>query len=308
MKNTKKIVEIIIPCYNEKNILPLLVKAVDEVFKSITNYKYKLLIIDDGSSDGTLECIKELRSKYKQKINYISFSRNFGKEAAIYAGFKNCSGDLVALMDADMQHPPKLIPEMISWIEKGFDCCLAYKNSRDEKPYIRNILSKLFYKTFNKSSIVDIANNESDFGVMKKQMANAVASLPESERFSKGVISWVGFNVKWIGYDNEKRLSGKTKWSLSKLIDYAEIGYTSFSIFPFRRLVYLGILLILISLLVTMIYFVCGFNMQATFVVFMLFISGFVLASLGIIGMYTTRTYSEVKHRPVYIEKESSIK
>lgn len=308
MKNTKKIVEIIIPCYNEKNILPLLVKAVDEVFKSITNYKYKLLIIDDGSSDGTLECIKELRSKYKQKINYISFSRNFGKEAAIYAGFKNCSGDLVALMDADMQHPPKLIPEMISWIEKGFDCCLAYKNSRDEKPYIRNILSKLFYKTFNKSSIVDIANNESDFGVMKKQMANAVASLPESERFSKGVISWVGFNVKWIGYDNEKRLSGKTKWSLSKLIDYAEIGYTSFSIFPFRRLVYLGILLILISLLLTMIYFVCGFNMQATFVVFMLFISGFVLACLGIIGMYTTRTYSEVKHRPVYIEKESSIK
>lgn len=303
----KKTVEIIIPCYNEEKSLPALVKEVDEVFKLIKNYQYKLLVIDDGSNDQTLECIKTLKIEKQEKLNYISFSRNFGKEAAIYAGFKNCSGDLIALMDADMQHPPKLIPEMISWIEKGYDCCIAYRNTREDKPIVRNTLSKLFYKFFNKSSFVDIADNESDFGVMSKQMADAIASLSERERFSRGIISWVGFNVKWIGYDNVERLNGKTKWSLSKLANYAETGYTSFSNFPFRLVTYLGILLVLLSMLITLIYLVIGFDMQIAFVIFMLFIGGFVLASLGIMGVYMTRTYSEVKQRPIYIEKESSI-
>lgn len=303
-----KTIEIIIPCYNEEKNLPILVKEIDEVFKLIHDYEYKLLIINDGSNDGTLECIKALASKYKKTINYISFSRNFGKEAAIYAGFKNCSGDLIALMDADMQHPPKLIPEMISWIEKGFDCCIAYRNTREDKPVIRNTLSKLFYKLFNKSSFVNIVDNESDFGVMKKQMADAVASLSEHERFSRGIFSWVGFNVKWLGYDNIKRANGKTKWSLSKLANYAEIGYTSFSRFPFRRTLYLGITFIIISLIFALIYLIRGFSIQVVFAIFLLFIGGFVLANFGVMGIYMTKIYFEVKNRPIYIEKESSIK
>ena len=308
MKKTVKTIEIIIPCYNEEKNLQILVKEIDEVFKLVPNYKYKLLIIDDGSNDGTLDFIKTLSLKRNSRVNYISFSRNFGKEAAIYAGFNNCSGDLIALMDADMQHPPELIPKMISWIEKGFDCCIAYRNSRDDKPLIRNILSKLFYKLFNKLSFVNIIDNESDFGVMKKQMADAIASLSEHERFSRGIISWVGFNIKWIGYDNIKRENGKTKWSLSKLINYAETGYISFSHFPFRVILCLGTALIIFSILFALICLVKGFSLQALFVVFMLFIGGFVLAILGVMGIYMTKTYIEVKNRPIYIEKESSIK
>ena len=304
----KKTIEIIIPCNNEEKNLPTLIKEIDKIFKLISNYKYKLLIVDDGSSDKTLDCIKELKTKHQKQINYISFSRNFGKEAAIYAGFKNCSGDLIALMDADMQHPPKLIIEMISWIEKGFDCCVAYRNSREDKPIVRNTLSKLFYKLFSKSSSINIINNESDFGLMKKQMADAIASLSERERFSRGIISWVGFNVKWIGYDNVERFSGKSKWSLSELVNYAETGCISFSRFPFRIILYLGVILILTSILVTLVCLVREFNLGIMFAIFMLFIGGFVLASLGIMGMYITKTYSEVQHRPIYIEKESSIR
>ena len=303
----KKTVEIIIPCNNEEKNLPVLVKEIDKVFNTTTNYEYKLLIIDDGSSDKTLECIKKLKVKYQNQINYISFSRNFGKEAAIYAGFKNCSGDLIALMDADMQHPPKLLLEMISWVEKEYDCCIAYRKSRENKPVVRNILSKLFYKLFVKSSSVNIMDNESDFGVMKKQMADAIATLSERERFSRGIISWVGFNIKWIGYDNVERLDGKTKWSLSKLANYAETGYTAFSRFPFRVIVYIGMTLILASILVTLVCFVHEFDLKIAFIIFMLFIGGFVLASIGIMGIYITKTYSEVQHRPIYIEKESSI-
>ena len=308
MGKVLKTVEIIIPCYNEEKNLPVLIKEIDEDFKLMSSYKYRLLIIDDGSTDGTLERIKALEKEYDKKINHISFSRNFGKEAAIYAGFKNCSGDLIALMDADMQHPPKLILEMISWIENGYDCCIAYRNSREEEPVVRNVLSKVFYKLFNKLSIVDIADNESDFGIMKKQMADAVASLSERERFSRGIISWVGFSVKWIGYDSIKRANGKTKWSLSKLVNYAETGYTSFSHFPFRAILYIGILLIMFSILLALIRLVLGLNMQVIFAIFMLFIGGFVLASLGVMGIYMTKMYVEVKNRPMYIEKESSIK
>lgn len=307
-------ISIVVPCYNEQEALPYFYKEIKKIIKKLNYLDFELIFVNDGSKDKTLNILIDL-AKNDDKVKYLSFSRNFGKEAAIYAGLSNSTGDYVATMDADLQDPPSLLEEMyVSIKEDGYDCVATRRFSRDGEPPIRSFFAKIFYKLINKISKTEIIDGARDFRLMKRDMVNAIVSMQEYNRFSKGIFGWVGFKTKWIAYKNIERVAGNTKWSFWKLFLYSIEGIVAFSTFPLTIATIFGIFFCIISFIMmfviifkTLIYGdpVAGWPSLATMI---LFISGIQLFSLGIIGQYISKIYLETKKRPIYIIKETNIK
>lgn len=316
-------VEIVVPCYNERDCIRPLYIEIKKVFEAINEdasdteelYTYSILFVNDGSKDNTLQEIKKLETEAGSSvIRYISFTRNFGKESAIYAGLEKSEGDYIVLMDADLQHPPVLIPKMLQAMKEGYDCAGARRVSRNGEPKIRSFFSNCFYKCINAVTCMKLVSGGSDYRMMTRQMVEAVVSLSERERFIKGIMSWVGFETKWIEYENTPRYSGQTKWSFWGLVRYACNGFISFATTPLRVVVYFGLFIVFVAvmwvikiILDSMLYGTAG-NGIATLMVLILFFSGVVITILGVIGEYIARIYLELKHRPVYIAKETNIR
>lgn len=307
-----KTIDIVVPCYNEELCVKPLYNAVNDVMRRESGYETSILFVDDGSRDGTIEQVKELTEE-NVKVKYMSFSRNFGKEAAIFAGLVNSTGDIVVLMDADLQHPPELLPQMLRELENGYDCCGARRVDRKGEPPIRSIFSRQFYSLMKKATGLELVQGGSDFRAMKRIVVDAVVAMPEKERFTKGILSWVGFDIKWLEYENVERKYGETKWSFWGLMKYAMNGFFSFSTFPLRMAVYLGFFIDVIAVLYAVLTLVSVVTTDAprtgyaTIVLLLLFFGGTIILILGIVGEYIARLYYEVKNRPVYIVKEKKL-
>lgn len=302
---------LIIPCYNEEEALIFLYKALCDVTKIMKDQNFEFIFVDDGSTDNTIKVIKEFSIK-DERVRYISFSRNFGKEAAMYAGLEASKGDFVAIMDADMQDPPSLLPEMYIYVENGeYDSVATRRVTRDGEPLIRSFFARQFYKIINKISNADIVDGARDFRLMSRQMVDAILSLKEYNRFSKGIYGWVGFKTKWIPFKNIERVAGETKWSFWKLFVYSLEGIVAFSTKPLAIASILGILLCVASFLFIMytviktMIFKNPVNGWPSLVCIILFVSGIQLFCMGIIGQYLSKTYLETKARPIYIVKET---
>lgn len=313
----KKTIEIVVPCYNEEECISLFYDKIKEVFEGmLSQYALKILFVDDGSKDKTLEKMKELSDSVGDDIvRYLSFSRNFGKESAIYVGLTHSTGDYVVVMDADLQHPPELIPKMLKTIEEdGYDSCAAQRTNRKGEPIVKSIFSKAFYHIMNKMTVIDLVPGSTDFRMMTRQMADAVVSLGERERFTKGIYAWVGFKTKWIPYENVARAAGRSKWSFSGLFNYAGTGIIAFATTPLRGVIWMGMMIVLVAAIYA-IYTAINVLMypelstgRATIILIMLFLGGVIITILGMIGEYLARIYMEVKQRPIYIVKETNIK
>ncbi|WP_300282843.1 glycosyltransferase family 2 protein, partial [Peptacetobacter sp.] len=297
-----KKIDIVIPCYNESEVLDIFYNAMNEILINM-NYEFKFIFIDDGSKDTTLNILKNLTKK-DRRVKYISFSRNFGKESAMYAGLKNSTGDMVLIIDSDMQNPPSLIPKMIQALEEGYDCCAGYRADRKGDGKIRNIFTNSFYKITNKISEVNMPNGAGDFRLMSRKMVDAILNLSEVQRFSKGIFSWVGFKTKWISFENVKRAGGQSKWNFFKLFSYAIDGITAFSTFPLKIASFLGTTISLISfiyliyIILKTIIFGKDIPGYASIIALILFIGGIIILALGILGEYIGKIYLEVKNRP----------
>ncbi len=307
-----KTIDIVVPCYNESQVLNILYNALEEIVQTVPDYKFTYIFVDDGSVDNTLSIIKTL-AKDDDKVKYISFSRNFGKESAMYAGLLQSSGDMVLIMDSDMQNPPSMIPKMISYIEEGYDCCGGYRADRKGDGKLRTFFTNNFYKLTNKISEVNMPNGAGDFRLMTRKMVNAVLALSEVQRFSKGIFSWVGFNTKWISFENVDRAAGVSKWNFFKLFSYAIDGITAFSTFPLKIASILGFFISCFSF-IYLIYIVLktlilGVDVAgyASIITINLFIGGIIILSCGILGEYIGKIYLEVKKRPIYITAETNI-
>lgn len=304
-------ISVVVSCYNEQEALPLFYEEITKVANKIKNAEFEFVFVNDGSKDKTLEVIKKFR-KSDERVKYISFSRNFGKEAAMYAGLKKSTGDYVAIMDADLQDPPKLLIEMYETLnKKEYDCVATRRVSRKGEPPIRSFFARLFYKLINKISKTEIVDGARDFRLMTRQMVDAILSMEEYNRFSKGIFGWVGFNTKWIEYENVERVAGETKWSFWKLFKYSIEGIIAFSTAPLVISTIMGILFCFVAFL--MIIFIIARTLiygdpvsgWPSMVCIMLFVGGIQLFCIGIIGQYLSKTYLEVKKRPIYIIKET---
>jgi len=307
-----KKVDIIVPCFNEGEVLNLFFNETVKVISEIKNYGFEILFIDDGSSDNTIDILKQFALE-NDFVKYISFSRNFGKESAMYAGLKNSRGDYAVLLDADLQHPPMLIAEMLNAMEEGFDCCCANRSSREKDSRLLNFFKRRFYRLINRISEVNMPDGAGDFRMMNRKMINAVIAMSEVQRFSKGIFSWVGFKTKWISFENVERAAGETKWSFWKLFKYALDGITAFSTAPLKIASVLGIF-ISISAFVYLIFIIVktlAFGIDspgyASIITILLFIGGIIIFSCGILGEYIAKIYMEVKNRPVYIIRDSNV-
>lgn len=305
-------IDIVVPCFNEEEVIETFLAKTTEIVDSLKNYSFHFIFVDDGSRDGTFDILKNLSLKYNN-VNYISLSRNFGKEAAIFAGLKHSVSDYVIIMDVDLQHPPSLIPPMITGIEEGYDSCAAKRSSRKGESIFRSFFSNTFYHINNKITNVKLEKGTVDYRIMSRKMVDAVLSLCEVQRFSKGLFSWVGFKTKWIPYENIERTLGRTKWSFNKLFKYAMDGITSFSIAPLRLVTFTGFVIsivafiyIIITLIQTLIY---GIDVPGyvTTLLAVLFLGGITELSIGILGEYVGHIYMETKKRPIYIIKQTSI-
>ncbi len=307
-----KSIDIIVPCFNEQEGLSLFYTETTKIISQLTHYTFRFLFINDGSSDDTLLLLKGLAESYSN-VNYISFSRNFGKEAGMYAGLSNSIADYVIIMDADLQHPPVLIPKMIESIENGFDCCAAYRTTRTGEKKLRSFFSQSFYKFNNHLTDTDIPYGAVDFRIMSKKMVQAIVSLSEIQRFSKGIFSWVGFDTDWIPYENVERSLGTTKWSFKNLISYAMDGILAFSIAPLRLLTLLGFIIsgsaIIYGIFILIKTILYGVELPgyASTIIILLFLGGIIELSIGIVGEYIARIFTQVKGRPIYITKETNI-
>lgn len=315
-----KTVDIIVPCYNEEQNIEAFYRRTRQVEESLEGCSFSYIFVDDGSTDGTLETIKKLCQEAVERvvsIKYISFSRNFGKEAAMYAGIRTSarsSGDLAVIIDADLQHPPEMIGDMLGIMEEtGCDCVAARRVSRKGEPKIRSLLARGFYKIMNRYSDISIADGAVDFRLMKKSMVKAIASMPETQRFSKGIFAWVGFDTEWIEFENVKRLSGESKWTVWGLTKYAVDGFIDFADYPLKVLGAFGgvtaagsALYLVFEIIKTL---VMGKDTPgyASTICLILFFGGVIIAMLGLLGEYIGRMYLETKGRPVYVEKESNI-
>lgn len=309
-----ELISIIVPCYNEEQVLPILIEALDQVMDQMSDFDFELLFIDDGSKDQTLKILKQYHIE-DSRIHYLSFSRNFGKEAAIYAGLQNASGDYVALMDADMQDPPSLLPEMMSYLLNGeYDCVATRRSSRKGEPPIRSFFAKCFYKLINQMSDADIMDGARDFRLMKRPMVNAILSMTEYNRFSKGIFGWVGFRTKWISYENIERAAGDTKWSFWKLFLYSLEGIIGFSTAPLALASFFGMLMCVVAfifiilIIIKTLIFGDPTSGWPSMICIITLIGGIQLFCMGIIGQYLAKTYLESKHRPIYILAENSLK
>lgn len=311
-----KKIDIVIPCYNEKECVKLIYERISSIFYNrLPLYSFSVIFIDDGSSDGTISAIKSLiKENGDEQIKFISFARNFGKEAAVYAGLENCDADYVALMDADLQHPPELLIEMLSILEnEDYDCVGARRVSRRGEPPIRSVFAKTFYHAINWATGISLVPGMTDYRLMKRNVVDAIVSLKEHERFIKGIYSWVGFKTKWIDYENVERVAGTTKWSFTGLLDYAKSGIIAFAVTPLRGVIWLGMIVVFLSalygiwVLVNMAIGIRVWEDTTTIILLVLFIGGIIITILGVIGEYLARIYMEVKDRPIYIEKDTNI-
>ncbi len=307
-----KTIDIVVPCYNEEEVLPYFVKETNEVIATLPDYRFRYIFVDDGSKDKTLSVLKTLASRFSN-VKYISFSRNFGKESAMYAGLKNSSADYVIVMDADLQHPPKMFPKMVEGIEEGNDCCALYRAKQTGESKIRQFVSKIFFSFQNNISDVKMPEGAVDYRIMSRKMVNAILELSEVQRFSKGIFCWVGFKTKWIEYQNVERTVGTTKWSLWGLFKYALDGITAFSVTPLRVIAGMGFVIsllafiyIIITLIQTLIF---GIDVEGyvTTLCSVLFLGGIIELSVGILGEYIGRIYNETKNRPIYIADETNL-
>lgn len=310
-----KSVTLIIPCFNEADVLTLLFKEIVKMTAPLREkYAFELLFVNDGSSDATLDIIKSFAQR-SEMVKYISFSRNFGKEAAMLAGMRYADTDYVGIIDADLQHSPDLIPEMLHAVdEEGYDVAAACRTDREGESRLKSFLSGTFYKVINRISEITINDNAQDFRIMKRKVVDAIVSMPESIRFSKGIFTWVGFRIKWFPHENRERAAGETKWSVKKLAKYAIDGILGFTSSPLRLPLYFGILSCLAAVVLGIYGFVrvcmptAEFPMYALLLGAILFMSGIILCCLGILGEYLARVYTESKRRPSFVISETNIK
>lgn len=308
--NKKDYISIVIPCYNEGELLLILHKTLCEIAQLMPEVDFEYIFVDDGSKDNTIAVIKELYKK-DSRVRYISFSRNFGKEAAMLSGMEMAKGDYVAIIDADMQDPPTMIPQMYKGIkEEGYDCVAARRVNRIGEPKIRSFFARQFYKIMRILSKTEIVDGARDFRLMTREMTNAILSVCEYNRFSKGIFSWVGFNTKWLEYENIERAGGESKWSFWKLFLYSIDGIVAFSTAPLALSSLLGIffcVIAFIAIVFTIVrQIVWGGSAYgwSSMVCIILFLSGVQLFCIGILGQYLSKTYLETKNRPIYIVKE----
>ncbi len=305
---------VIVPCFNEEEALPIYYKEMCKVMDQMKDVEIELLFVDDGSSDHTLFVMKDLHM-LDARCSYLSFSRNFGKEAAIYAGLKHAAGDYVAVMDVDLQDPPGLLPEMYRILEEeGYDSVATKRSTRTGEPKLRSFLSESFYKFINKISKTKIVNGARDYRLMKRNMVDAVLDMSEYNRFSKGIFEWVGFRTKWLEFENVERSAGDTKWSLKKLFFYSLEGITGFSVAPLSLASVIGVLFCLLSFVLIGVIVVRTLiwgdpvSGWPSLVCIVFLVGGIQLLCTGIVGQYLSKTYLETKHRPIYILKDSSDK
>ena len=303
-------ISLVVPCYNEEEVIKLFYKEVSKVEKTMPKVSFEIIFVNDGSVDHTLDLMRELSSN--KNVRYISFSRNFGKESAMYAGLKEATGDYVCLMDADLQDPPSLLKEMYEILQTGdYDSVATRRVSRKGEPVIRSFFARTYYKIINKISKTEIVDGARDFRLMSRQMVNSVLELTEYNRFSKGIFSWVGYRTKWLEYENIERAAGTTKWSFFKLFLYSLESIVAFSTVPLAIASVMGILFCIIAFLIIILIIVktlilgdptSGWPSMACI---MFLIGGSQLLCTGIIGQYLAKTYLEVKQRPLYIIQET---
>lgn len=306
-------ITIAVPCYNEEQALPPFFAEVTRVAAQMPYVEFEFLFINDGSKDGTMPILRELAQK-DPRVKYISFSRNFGKEAGIYAGLENATGDFVVIMDADLQDPPALLPEMYRAVtEEGYDCVGSRRVTRKGEPPIRSFFARMFYKIINKMSEAEIVDGARDFQMMNRTVVDAILSMGEYNRFSKGIFGWIGFHKKWLEYENVERVAGETKWSFWKLFLYAIQGIVAFSTTPLVLSSVFGLLccalafiMIIVVIIRTLVF---GDPTQGwpSLVCIMLLLSGIQMLGIGIVGQYLAKTYLETKNRPIYLVRESNV-
>ena len=306
-------ITVIVPCYNEEEVLPLFYREVTRGAELMGEYAFEFLFVDDGSRDGTMKVLREL-AEHDQRVKYVSFSRNFGKEAAMYAGFTHASGDYVAVMDADLQDPPALLPEMMAAIrEEGYDSVATRRVTRKGEPPIRSFFARCFYKLMRRISKTEMVDGARDYRLMTRQFVDSLLELGEYNRFSKGLYGWVGYKTKWLEYENVERAAGETKWSFWKLLLYSIEGIVAFSAAPLAIAAVSGILccvlafLFILFIVIRTLIFGDPVAGWPSLVCIILLIGGLQLLSIGILGEYLAKTYLEVKNRPIFICKESNI-
>lgn len=299
-----------VPCYNEEESAPIFYKTIHEMENQIESVDLEFVFVDDGSRDNTLEIIKNLR-RADERVHYVSFSRNFGKEAGIYAGLEKAKGDYVVIMDADLQDPPAMLPQMLSYIESGeYECVGTRRVDRKGEPPIRSWFARKFYKIMNKISSADIVDGARDYQMMTRRVVNAILSMGEYNRFSKGIFGWVGFKRKWLEFENVERVAGETKWSFWKLFVYAIDGIVAFSTAPltmasiFGTIMCLTAFLFILVIIVRTLIFGDPTSGWPSMVCIILLVSGIQLLCLGVQGQYLAKTYLETKKRPIYLVQE----
>lgn len=310
-------ISLVVPCYNEQQALPLFyerVCATAEELRQRFAVEIEFVFVNDGSKDSTLAVLRSLAAQ-DERVRYLSLSRNFGKEAAMYAGMEYATGDYVAVMDADLQDPPALLPQMYATItEEGYDCVATRRVDRKGEPPIRSFFARCFYRLMNRISELDLVDGARDYRLMTRQMVEAILRVTEYNRFSKGLFSWVGFSTKWLEYENVERVAGETKWSFWKLFKYSLEGIVAYSVMPLALASFLGVVMCLIALAFTVFLVirtlvwgdpVAGYPSTMCVI---LFIGGIQLFSIGILGKYLSKTYLETKRRPIYILKETDEK
>lgn len=309
--HTQETLSLIIPCYNEQEALPIFYEETRRVLAQM-DCRAELIFVNDGSTDGTLQTLRAL-AEQDEAVTYLSFSRNFGKEAAMYAGFCHANGDYVAVMDADMQDPPRLLPEMLRLLKSGpYDSVATRRQNRTGEPPIRSWFARLFYKLINRITETDIVDGARDFRLMKREMVQAIVAMGEYNRFSKGIFGWVGFRTHWLAYENVERVAGTTKWSFWKLFKYAVDGIVNFSQAPLDIASWFGVFMTLISFITLLIVVVRKLLFGdpvagwASTICVIIFIGGIQLFCMGIMGKYLAKTYLETKRRPHYIIAESN--
>lgn len=307
-----KKISLIIPCYNEESCLPAFDSEIAKVVERMPEYEFEILFVNDGSVDGTLPLIRGFAEK-RPYVRYLSFSRNFGKEAAMYAGFTNATGDYVAVMDADLQDPPELLPEMVKILESGeYDSVATRRVDRAGEPPIRSFFARMFYKLINKISDADVVDGARDYRLMKREMVDVIVEMGERNRFSKGIFGWIGFRTYWYAFENVERAAGETKWNFWKLFKYSIDGIISFSQMPLNIASWMGVactgisLLAILFIVVRRLIFGDAVQGWASNMCVMIFIGGVQLFCLGVIGQYIGKTYVETKKRPHYIVSECS--
>ncbi len=297
------LITVVVPCYNEQEVLPLFYQEICQVAKDMSGCaRFEFLFVNDGSHDHTGKILHELRQK-DPRVCYITFSRNFGKEAGIYAGLEHSTGDYVVVMDADLQHPPTFLPAMYQAVASGeYDCATTRRVTRKGESPLRSLFARMFYKVNNALSQVKMVEGAQDFRFMSRQMVNAVLELTERGRFTKGIFNWVGFRTKYLEYENVERAAGQTKWSLGGLLRYSLEGILAFSTAPLLLPLILGILLLVLGVAFVIVHLLAK-NISLLWAV-LLEIGGMNLFCLGILGAYLSKMYGEVKHRPIYIARE----